>query len=821
MQHLLSMKRLDLTARMLRAFKFKDAPNMNREELIESMKANKRLILSHSRGKTDTVYAVGISAEVALQDVDHTNRQGCPDLPETLAVSALQQYFESPGRADNANLLASVYNKSIAAKLGGNGGRPKANVKARKEKYAERSQKISNHEATCLSALKQLTGPIEVLSQSSPARKRHRVKGPAVKEEARAEVKEELLEGSGSKLHTIRSSYEYPPTTELRTRKIVQGLGSQKFSRRAQLHLLSHTHDLGIQNPVFTVLTQLLDKLKPTPSLPRDLRVALDRCVSSRDEICREDLKMSREEGKQVLTAVLYGGAIPEHLASNEFLICLSKVSLYARWLAMSLLEDEFQRFRSPPAAKKNPDMSILAHLYLATEDFILAAWVEYLQGLKPTHLSLHFDGVRISLTEETSIEDLCDACQAHIEKTTGFQVKIREKRQGTVLQNIKMASEQELSMVTGDSVLEQNGNCIPAAIANMLGKRSETQEALAGDSDAYVLRSYKQCEILCNVKLVPHLQFEDLKVGNFLLHSEGNGKPHCVGLCIESDSCLVYDVDGVYKLSRMSAAQAIVSGADASTCVYFRVLEASEDPKDFAWEDLDDEDTSSLLSLEAGGRKRPAASEAKLAKRPAAMHLCAEVCEAPGSQSNKNSAVTIHGSESEPEVIEIAGSDSETASLLEDDGVVVVDAILLQSLALEVAAAAARGRYKKLKQGFACPCCPWRCFQSPGRVTEHLRKYHVERNQYCCSGTKQIKCILSLHDSDMIRSQPEGIYLQRSAQLLRQQVLPPLSHSINSIDKNIRLLLDAQGGAAEKGLERMIVKVFCIMMPPRLKQCL
>lgn len=55
------------------------------------------------------------------------------------------------------------------------------------------------------------------------------------------------------------------------------------------------------------------------------------------------------------------------------------------------------------------------------------------------------------------------------------------------------------------------------------------------------------------------------------------------------------------------------------------------------------------------------------------------------------------------------------------------------------------------------------------------------------------------LHDSDMIKGQQEGTYLQRSAKLLREQVVPPLPHSINCIDKKIRLLLDAQGMAVEK----------------------
>ena len=171
MQHLLIMKRLYLTTRMLNTLKVKDTPSMNKEEIIRDMQTNKRLIQSHSKGKSDTVFALGLKAEVALESViQHTERQGCPDLPETLATSALQQYFEREGRADNAQLLASVY-KKMAAKLGGN-GRPRASVKARKEKYAEHSQKMLNHENTCLSLLKQLTSPHMVLSQDTPARKR-------------------------------------------------------------------------------------------------------------------------------------------------------------------------------------------------------------------------------------------------------------------------------------------------------------------------------------------------------------------------------------------------------------------------------------------------------------------------------------------------------------------------------------------------------------------------------------------------------------------------------------------------------------------------
>jgi len=126
-------------------------------------------------------------------------------------------------------------------------------------------------------------------------------------------------------------------------------------------------------------------------------------------DACRTEIKTSREKGKQILTAILYGGAIPDDLAGNKFLICISKVSLYVRWLSMSLLEDEFHRFRSPAVNKKNPDMSILAHLYQAAEDYILSEWVVFLQTLKPTHVSLHFDGVRVALSHDMDTQELCD----------------------------------------------------------------------------------------------------------------------------------------------------------------------------------------------------------------------------------------------------------------------------------------------------------------------------------------------------------------------------------------------------------------------------
>lgn len=148
--------------------------------------------------------------------------------------------------------------------------------------------------------------------------------------------------------------------------------------------------------------------------------------------------------------------------------------------------------FRSPAVNKKNPDMSILAHLYQAAEDYILSEWVVFLQTLKPTHVSLHFDGVRVALPHDMDTQELCDLSQKHIEMKTGFQVHIREKRHRSVLQLIKNSSEQAPAMGTGESLLEKDGNCIPAAIASLLGSRALVEQAVAAESEAATIRSYK-----------------------------------------------------------------------------------------------------------------------------------------------------------------------------------------------------------------------------------------------------------------------------------------------------------------------------------------
>ena len=75
-----------------------------------------------------------------------------------------------------------------------------------------------------------------------------------------------------------------------------------------------------------------------------------------------------------------------------------------------------------------------------------------------------------------------------------------------------------------------------------------------------------------------------------------------------------------------------------------------------------------------------------------------------------------------------------------------------------------------------------------------HLTKYHTAAQQYVCSGTIQTKLILALYDHAASSQNLVGNMLEESAKLLRETMQPALSGHVNSIDKQIRLVLDAIG---------------------------
>ena len=52
----------------------------------------------------------------------------------------------------------------------------------------------------------------------------------------------------------------------------------------------------------------------------------------------------------------------------------------------------------------------------------------------------------------------------------------------------------------------------------------------------------------------------------------------------------------------------------------------------------------------------------------------------------------------------------------------------------------------------------------------DHIKKYHAPAQQYVCSGTKQLKIIMALHDSDQLEGRLAGQGLCGVRQGLRER---------------------------------------------------
>ena len=92
------------------------------------------------------------------------------------------------------------------------------------------------------------------------------------------------------------------------------------------------------------------------------------------------------------------------------------------------------------------------------------------------------------------------------------------------------------------------------------------------------------------------------------------------------------------------------------------------------------------------------------------------------------------------------------------------------------------------------CPLCPWRRFDKRCLLVTHVTKHHSASKRFVASGTKQLRIIASMYDDDAVRNESPGNYLQRSAELLRQQVKPQCSSRKNCIDTHCRLCMGSNG---------------------------
>ncbi len=326
---------------------------------------------------------------------------------------------------------------------------------------------------------------------------------------------------------------------------------------------------------------------------------------------------------------------------------------------------------------------------------------------------------------------------------------------------------------------LTNPGNCILRALSRFAVLSPDVLTTLQNPRDPANVaaarrghRTHRACADMCGVRL--RAGFSDcIEPGRYLLHTEDGGRPHCVAVtvCNGMDNTSVWNGDRQMRMDTGVFKQCLHEGLDSKTAVLFRVL--TEQDQAAGDTDFTEDEIDALLDLAAG-----AGDHALLHENESTGDGSASDADCPG----------IGDPHQKDDACDAA-----------DEAVVFVRDTILSELEREVASAVKsvrEGRHKRDGTVHGCPLCPFRSFNNKhrNRLIQHIRAYHTDRQQFCCSGTKQMKVILALFDDDKLTRRKQGNYLARSAAVLRGTVQPELPSTVNNINKYMRLVLTGSG---------------------------
>ena len=213
---------------------------------------------------------------------------------------------------------------------------------------------------------------------------------------------------------------------------------SQCCARRMLTHLIPETVDLDIENAMFTLLYQIVLALKT--EFPREQLETHRRCAQERDSVIQTELRTTRSRGKEILNKVMNGGSPPEEIKGSPFCVMLQSLAVLLQWVAVDLLPDVYDRCQRE--RKAHPEASTFFYLWSAAEDYVMQAWLERLRQFNFAHVSLHYDGVRVSAPLPTPVDSFCSSCAEAILKRTKFNVCIRQKEHLTFVQSLPLRAE-------------------------------------------------------------------------------------------------------------------------------------------------------------------------------------------------------------------------------------------------------------------------------------------------------------------------------------------------------------------------------------------
>ena len=378
---------------------------------------------------------------------------------------------------------------------------------------------------------------------------------------------------------TVRYQYSTKPKYSVPARRYSGIDGAQSMPRRLQKHAVDpHTLDIDIQNCACHILHQIIEKTQPKPPLPKDLASMFDEATKNRPAFLAR-LNVDATEGKKIMNTVLNGGAPPENLKKNEAIISLQEISLYIRWVAMNLLYEDYMSLRDNKE-KTFPSASIMSLLWQSVENMILQAWAEHIVAMKPKHISLHFDGVRVSKEVATSVDSFIEQCQQVIKEKKSFDIKIAMKTHGTFMELVQERGTPCAASRTMPNQLLMLGNCIPCTMWHCFPESKAVLSAAVQDitqkcnEEAKKLgyRSYRSVAATTGLELVGCTGLPPDSVKSFLLHYEGNGHPHCV--CVKHDpaggAISILDGGSGFRMTARQLTEIVSSSVDESTILSY-----------------------------------------------------------------------------------------------------------------------------------------------------------------------------------------------------------------------------------------------------------
>ena len=734
-----------LTYHQFKAMSFKDVqvPNLPKDNLWSKLIPEDLMvegIIKHKTSKKKSgAYIPKIKFDQTLQEVCKKN----PDeqqmiFTEKYDVAKLRDYaYKHLSRAKNAETFREYYAavlKALRSPQKAKAGRKTAATADLIRKTQAKLDKLASHEDDVQRML------------GSKRRLKEKTSGDDI-----ADVREV----QGQVIKQVEYHYSEEVQLSVQGRKYSHAGNAQTSSRRLQAIILDgHTMDLDISNCCVSILHQLLEKLKPKPPLPDELKTFLHELLTQRESVI-EKLGLNFSEGKEAINKVLNGGNPPDSCKDNETAKKLQRLSLYCRWIACNLLHEDYLSL-AENVTKTFPSATIFSLMWTCVEDWILDVWAAHVSKIKPDHVSLHFDGLRVSTDVIPDVDAFTKDCSAHISQETTFNVKIVRKTHKTVLQSIRQACESESSISTMPPILTEDGNCVPCAMWHAFASIRSGVEAMLkkeapqeGDRAAKH-RKYGETAQALGITLSCCDGLPPPAVKSFILHSENAGRPHCVAVQLSADCSYasVFDGSTYRRLPYNSFRNAVCVGFDVPTVATFWQAKSKDEQKVEAI----------LLDLQAGAHDDDMSSDE----------------ESEDFTRRCSSAVIL---------------------LDEDDTLCVSDGIL-DAMSEEVADVMSDLSKKSYRtEGrTVCPFCPFRSFKQLRQLRTHITKHHTRKNQYICSGTKQTKVVLALYDFAASQQTVQEKYLRESCQILRSTITPALSCSLSHIDKHIRLVLKASG---------------------------